>query len=142
MSLTTANSSIVLSFAGLYPNGVTLQKFTADDIFDTADVSNAEVVMGIDGKMSYAWKPAPIVQTFSVMADSPTALIFDQVYASEQQAKEKILVQGIVRMTGQGLVYQMMNGVITSMSVMSSAKVTAQPRKLQVTWESMNASPI
>lgn len=142
MSLTTANSAIALSFDGFTGSAQPLQGYSADDIFSTAEVSNADTSMGIDGKMSTGWKPAPIVQTFSLQADSPSNDLFDQVYAAEQQAREKFRVQGTIRLPGLGKVYQMVNGVITSMTVMADAGVTAKPRKFTITWESMAGVPM
>ncbi len=140
-TLTVANSSINLSFEGLF-DATPLQGYTADNIFDVADLSNAEVVMGIDGKLSYAWKPAPVVQTFSLQANSPSCQMFDTAYDTEQTNKEKLRVQAVIAMPGQGLNYTMANGVVTTWNVMPSAHAMAQPRKFTITWESRSASPL
>lgn len=142
MSLTTANSVIVLTFAGLFDSGVPLQGFSADDVFDTADISNAETSMGVDGKLSYGWKPAATVQTFSLQADSLSNLLFDQVIAAEKANREKLRADGIITLTGLGQTYQMVNGVLTTFTPMAGAKVMAQPRKFVITWETYKQGPV
>jgi len=142
MSLTTANSVIALSFQGVFDTPQVLQGFSADDIFDTADVSNAEVSMGIDGKLSYAFVPVATVQTFTLQADSPSVAIFDTVITAEKTAKEKFRVDGTITLPGLGVRYTMTNGVISSFTPVSGAKKSAQPRHFVVTWQDCIPTPI
>ena len=69
-SLTSANSVIMLTIPGLFDTPQQIQGYSADDIFDTGQVSNAEVLMGIDGKLSGGWIPAVKTQTYTLQADS------------------------------------------------------------------------
>ena len=51
-TLTTANSVFMLGVANLYNVPVKIEGYTTDDSFMAEDVTNAEVMMGLDGKMS------------------------------------------------------------------------------------------
>ena len=141
-NLTTANSIILLSFAGLFPVAQQLQGYAAEDILDTADMENKETVMGIDGRLSAGWVPVPTVQTFTLQADSPSLAILDAVIDAEQVTKSAIQVQGTIVLPGLGASYQMNNGWLTSFTPISAAKKIAQPRKFVFKWESFSRNSI
>lgn len=89
-TLTVANSSIVMSVEGLYPSGVTLAGYAADDVFDNPAVENAELSMGIDGKLSagYVFNPFPV--TITLQADSPSLVVFEEIWTREASLRNKL----------------------------------------------------
>lgn len=141
-SLTSANSVIMLTIPGIFDTPQQIQGYSADDIFDTAQVSNAETSMGIDGRLSAGWIPAPKVQTFTLQADSQSVSFIDQWILEESQNREKFPANGTILLTAVGTSYQMVRGFLTSANIMPDAKKILQPRKFVITWESIVGSPV
>jgi hypothetical protein len=141
-NLTSANSIIMLTVAGLYDSPQQLQEFAAEDIFDTAMVSNAEVVMGADGVMSYGYVFTTRVQTFHIQANSPSATIFDDWINAEEQARDKFTAGAVITLPGLGATWTLTNGVLSSFSMMPDAKKILQPRSFVITWNKMVGAPL
>ena len=77
-SITSANAIIMLTIPDLFPAPQQLQGFAADDVYGVNDLKSAEVLMGVDGKLSGGFVFVPIEWSISFQADSPSLDIFDQ----------------------------------------------------------------
>jgi hypothetical protein len=132
----------MLAVTGLFPVPQQLQGFAADDVFDTEAITPAEVLMGVDGKLSAGYTPVPIRQNISLQADSASNLIFDIWQASQQAAKEVFFCSGIVRLPSVSKSFVMTNGILTSYMPIADAKKVLQPRKFSITWETIIGAPI
>jgi hypothetical protein len=141
-SLTSANSVIMLTIDGLYNTPQQIQGYSADDIFDMSQVSNAETSMGIDGRLSAGWIPAPKVQTFTLQADSASCSFLDNWIQSEQQIREKLICNGSISLTAVGNAYTMVRGFLTSFNILPDAKKFLQPRKFVITWQDVIAQQV
>jgi len=141
-SITAANSIVMISVINLIPAPIPLQGFSADDIFGAEDIDSAEVSMGVDGKLSSGFIHVAIKWNVMLQADSLSNLIFDNIYAAEQQIQEKYQIQGIVRLPSIGTQWIMKNGIMTSYNPMPTAKKTLQPRKFGITWESVSPAVV
>lgn len=139
--ITSANATIILSVAGLF-DGTPIQGFTADDIFDVGDVTNAETVMGLDGILSAGWVPASITQTFTLQAGSPSESFLDAWINAEKLLKKKLQVSGVVTLLAVGRIYSPGPGYLKSYSPLSSAKKVLQPRKFVIEWQDLNGVPV
>lgn len=89
-SLTVANSVINMTVEGLHPNGVRLQGYAADNVFEFGDVENGEFSMGIDGKLSAGFVYNEIPFTITLQADSPSLVIFEQIWQRERADRDKL----------------------------------------------------
>lgn len=134
-TITSANAVYMLAVTGLFPVPQRLEGFAADDVFDTEALTVAEVVMGVDGRLSAGYTPVPVKQNISLQADSPSIQLFETWYLAQKAAKEVYFCSGIVRLPSVGRSYVLTNGVLTSYPSISDAKKTLQPRKFSVTWE-------
>lgn len=141
-TITSANAVYMLAVTGLFPVPQRLEEFAADDVFDTEALTVAEVVMGVDGRLSAGYTPVPVKQNISLQADSPSIQLFETWYLAQKAAKEVYFCSGIVRLPSVGRSYVLTNGVLTSYPSISDAKKTLQPRKFSVTWESVTGAPI
>ncbi|WP_049018403.1 phage tail fiber protein, partial [Burkholderia multivorans] len=110
--------------------------------FDTEALTPAEVVMGVDGKLSAGYTPVPTKQNISLQADSDSNLIFEAWHLAQQTAKEVYFASAIVRLPSVSKSYVLTNGVLTSYMPIPDAKKILQPRKFQITWESVVGAPI
>ena len=140
--LTAADVSISLIVAGLFSNPQTLQGFEVDDIFSTPDVETAETKMGVDGKLSAGWIPAPIMMDIHLQGDSLSVDLFESVYEYEQAARTKLAWSGRVRIPALGKSYVMTNGYLKAYKPSSDAKKILQGRKFGLVWESVLPVPV
>jgi hypothetical protein len=141
-TLTAANSIITLAIAGLYDAPRQLQGFSADNVFDTDAVTNAETMMGVDGKLSAGFVFNPIVQNVTLQADSASNDVFERWYQAEQTIREKYIATGIVILPSIGKKYTMIRGFLTSYPPTPSMARIAQPRRYTMTWESFQVAPV
>jgi hypothetical protein len=142
LTLTGANSVIMLSIAGLYPTPVQLQGFATDDVFDTDAVDSAETLMGVDGYLSAGWVATPKKQTYQLQADSPSNRIFDAWAAAQEGIGEVYVATGIIRLPAIGMSYAMTRGFLTSYKPTPAVKKIMQPRQYGITWQSVLPAPI
>lgn len=141
-TITAANSQIVLVVATVFPVGQQLQGFAADDVFDTEALDNAETLMGVDGKLSGGYVFNPVKQNFALQADSPSNLIFDAWFAAQQAASEVYIASAVIHLPAVSRSYVMNRGFLTSYKPTPDAKKVLQPRKYQITWESIIPGPL
>ena len=87
-TITSANAVYMLAVTGMFPVPQRLEGFAADDVFDTEALTVAEVVMGVDGRLSAGYTPVPVKQNISLQADSPSIQLFETWYLAQKAAKE------------------------------------------------------
>lgn len=137
-SLSASNAVIMISVGSVYPIPQQLQGFAADDVTDTQPIDTAELLMGVDGKLSGGFIFVPVKQGIILQADSPSNDIFDTWYATEQTLKDKVIAQGVIVFPAIGKKWVMNNGFLSSFPTMPDAKKILQPRKFEITWESVS----
>lgn len=141
-TLTTANSSFALQVDGLFPVPVNIKGYATDDMFSTGEVDTSETMMGTDGKLSGGYVFVERTFTFTLQADSESNDVIDAWIAAEAAAKEKLIANGIVILTGLTKKFVMTRGFLGSHVPMAEAKKTAQPRKFTIKFESILPAPV
>lgn len=142
LTITSANSVYMLSVAGLFPAPQRLQGFAADDAFSTEQVQPAEVVMGVDGRMSAGYLPTMTPQTISIQADSESNFIFDEWQAKSRAIGEVFWAQALITLPGIGRSWTLTNGILTGYTPIPDAKKVLQARTFSITWENVSAVPL
>ena len=137
-TITSANSVLMLKIDNLFPVPVPIQGFSADDIFGTEAIESAETSMGVDGNLSAGFVNAAVKWNITLQADSLSNLVFDNLYIAQKQVQEVYKIQGVVVLPGLGTKWEMKNGFMTSYQPLPDAKKVLQPRRYQITWESVN----
>ncbi|MEG3386750.1 hypothetical protein V5H41_22315, partial [Salmonella enterica] len=80
-TITAADAIITLTVNNLYPSGVQLQGFAADNVYGTDPLVLAETVRGIDGKLSAGFVYSNIITA----ADAIITLTVNNLYPSGVQ---------------------------------------------------------
>lgn len=142
MDITSANTILTITASPAYPSPQQIQNFSADDIFDVDNINVAEIMMGVDGKLSAGFVFEPISQTIRLMADSPSTTVFDTIYQYERTNRMKIQLQGVFKFPSLGVQYTCQKGVMRAYKAMSDARRVLQPRAFGLVWESFIAAPI
>lgn len=141
-TLTTANSALTLSVRGLFPAPQSIQGYATDDSFAVDDVAPAEVMMGVDGKLSGGYVPYPTVLNLTLQADSNSTEMFDTVLEAQKANKELFIFDGTLIIQGTGEKIAFTRGFLTNSTPMSTAKKVLQPRKFVLTFEGASKAPV
>lgn len=139
-TLTAANSIIMLGVTGLFPTPQKMQGFAADDVADVENMQPTETVMGVDGRLSAGFAPAPIVQNITLQADSESNDFFDQLISAERTAREKYVLFGSIVLPALGRKFVMTRGFLHAFPKMPGIKRTLQARRFTLHWEDMDSS--
>lgn len=113
-TLTTANSVIVMTVAGLYPSGLTLSGYAADNVFEAGEVENGEFQMGIDGKLSAGFVFNEIPMTITLSADSASLRAFEEIWARERTNRDKLAISLSITLPSLGRRSTLRNGFLRS----------------------------
>lgn len=133
-TITSANAVYTLTVANLFTSPVTLQEYSAEDIFTTGPLASAETLMGLDGVLSGGFVFVPIVQNITLQANSPSNDVFDQWWNQQQLAKDVYPANGLVVLNSIGKKWTLTNGFLTSFPPMPDAARTLRPRRFAITW--------
>lgn len=141
-SITSANSVITISVTGIFSTPFQLQGFSADNIYDAPELEVVQTAMGVDGRLSGGFVFNPVVQTFSIQADSETNRFFETWAARMKTRKDVYVAQGTTKLVSVNRSYTMRRGFLTTVHQLAPAARILQPRRYTVTWESVTAAPL
>ena len=139
-SITSANATLVLSVAGLYPSPQQIQGFAAEDIFSMDAIDPAELYMGADGNLSAGFTYVAVKQSIHLQADSPSNKIFEALRQFELSNVEKSVISGVITIPSVKKQYSLVNGYLTSYPPIADAKRVLQPRKYEITWQTVTVN--
>lgn len=141
-TLTSANSVLALVIPGLYPVPQQIQGFATDRAFATQAVQRAEVMMGVDGKLSAGYTPNPVAMTIILQADSASKDVFSIWDQAQVTAREVYFASGTLTIPATGETFVLTRGALVNLNPIPDASKTLQPQTYAITWESVNRSLI
>lgn len=141
-TITSANSTLMLAVGGIAPVPQQIQGFTADAAWAFDDITNKEIVMGLDGNMSAGFVFVPKPMKITIMANSPSASLFDLWYSSEETTKEVFYADGTAVYPAIGKKFTLTKGVLSRTKVAPTVGKTLQPTEYEITWESATVALI
>jgi hypothetical protein len=125
--ITSADAQMILTVAELFPAGIPLQKFSADQSVIADEEVFAEVRMGVDGKLAAGYTPTPKPVTLMLEADSPSVLFMNQIINFQQVAMRTLKMHLIILIPAQLRVFTYTNGVLVSGIVFPALKKVQDP---------------
>lgn len=141
-TLTTANSTLLLSVASLFPTPVPIQGYATDDAFMTEQTESAETYMGVDGVLSAGYTPYAVPFEISLQADSVSNDFFDAWINAERTAREKYIANGTLLIQGTGMLYTFTRGFLQKFNPIPDGKKVLQPRKFSIHWNQISQAPV
>jgi hypothetical protein len=141
-SITSANAILMLAIPGLFNVPAQIQQFSAEDIFTTDPIPTAQVAQGVDGVMTAGFVFNPVPMGISLMADSVSNVVFDQWNAAQRKQIDTFYAQGTILLRSVGQKFSLVKGALTSYPTMPNAARTLQPRRFQITWQSVTPQNI
>lgn len=141
-TLTAANSVYLLQIPGLYDTYQKLQGYAADAAFATEASVSAEVVVGVDGKVSAGYTPYLTPQSITLQPDSESSDIFENWIQAQDAVREVLYANALVSLPGSQREYSLTQGYLTSvMKIPGTAKIL-QARPFTITWAAITSAPL
>lgn len=140
-SITSSNSILTLSVS-LFPVPFEIQGFSSDRAFATESLKIAEVLMGVDGKLSAGYTPEPSVQTITLQADSPSRFFFTTLLQATKIGRMIYYLNGTLSIPSTKENFSLNRGVLTSLKQIPDGQKILQPIDYVITWESVTPSPL
>lgn len=134
MSITSANATISLSQATLFPTPVQIQQFATDDITDIEAARIVEHQMGVDGVLSFGFVWAERMQEIALKADSPSIAFFDAINTQQEAVQDVYPLNGTIVVPGIGKMFNLINGALENYKPMPGVKKTLQPQRFRLVW--------
>ncbi len=141
-TITAANAVIMLSVSGLFDAPVQLQGFSADDVFSTEAVENAEVIMGVDGVLSGGFIYNPVKWDITLQADSDSNDLFETWHSNNAPPNDIFTGDATVILKSIGKAYTLTRGFLMNYPSMPDAKKVLQPRKYGLVWNKIEPAPL
>jgi hypothetical protein len=141
-TITSADSSFVLSSSDFALIATSITGYAADAAFAFDEVVTAEMIQGVDGISSAGWLPRLYPQTIHLQADSDSRSVFDLIVATQDAAKTVYRLGGVITIPGLGMSYVLGRGVLTGYPPMAAVNKTLAPAEYKITWESVLPLPI
>jgi tail fiber protein gp32 len=134
MSITSANAILNLSVQIIFPNPVQIQGFATDDVYGVGGIKKNETRMGVDGFLSggKVWQPVPV--TYHLQPDSASCAFFDTWAQQEDAIGDTLVATGNIVLTGLGKRFQLVRGILGTVSPAPEAGVVLKTRSWEVTW--------
>lgn len=141
-NITAADSIYTITIDLIYPTPQALQGYMADAAFASDAVEQAQVVMGVDGRMSHGWVPNPTVQTVSIMPDSPSQGLFENWIQAQQTSRQILVANATIIIPGIGRAYTLTRGVLTQGKIMPDVNRVLAGTPFQITWERVTSAAV
>lgn len=134
-TITAADAVYTLVIDDLYPSGVVLHGFSADNVYSTNDLQLAETVLGVDGYLSAGFVFNSVQQTISIMPDSESWDVFETWQNTSVAAVAVFRCSATVTLPAIKKKYVHINGVLRTWKALPDAAKTLQPGQATIEWQ-------
>lgn len=141
-TLTSANAIFTLVVPGLFDTPTRIQGFAADNVIDTDAVANAEISLGVDGRLSAAYLHKEVPQKIHLQADSESVDLFDAWYRAQQNAQTVFFASGEITLLATGKSYDLVRGVMVKFKSIPDIKKKLEAQEVDLVWESISPNPV
>ncbi len=141
--ITSANATFIVNVPDVFPTPQQLYGFATDDAFATEETDTAEVMLGVDGIMSYGWLPFLVPMTVTFQADSPSITNTMEAWLAAQSGARQIYpaVSGQIILPQLGKEYSFQTGVLKRFSPTPPGKKVLMPQSYQLVWNYWSSRP-
>lgn len=141
-TLTSANCQLTLFALPYLPVPTLIEGFASDAafLFDTPSI--AEVMKGVDGKMSAGFTPFITRQTITLQADSPSCRWFNDLLSASKAARELAWLYGTIALPSEGFSYTLTKGTLEQATQAPPVGKVLQPRTFQIAWDDVQPVPL
>lgn len=140
-TITSADAVLTLAVDIVFPAPVQIQGFAVDDIYNIPSVRSVEVMMGVDGVLSGGFVYTQMPQEITLQADSASNDLFDQWWGQMQANRAVYAASGQILLPSLGRKYTQSNGFLTGYTPAPPGRRVLQPRRYEITWQSIASAP-
>lgn len=140
-TITAANLVLMITVDTIFPSPQRVEGFGPDDMTNFDSVDEAEVSLGVDGRLSGGWIPAIFKQNIIVQADSLSNDFFENWSAYNRNQRTSYIATGNLLLPATNAKYAMRRGFLTGWAPVPAAKKTLQTRTAIITWERVSRAP-
>jgi hypothetical protein len=112
LTITSANSVLMLRCKGIYDDYVTIQGFQVDSAWEFGKISIGETRIGVDGKQSYGYLPHETPITLYLEANSPSRRVLENIRKDFNSNMEVRFVDLIIEMPAIKVRYSGSGGMV------------------------------
>jgi hypothetical protein len=134
-TITSANAVFILTVPGIYPQGVQLQGFSAEKAWSSDAQEMTESQMGVDGIKASGYVPAMVPQTVSLLANSASRQVFNNIANAQKANKDAIVFQGSITLAATGESFSCINGTVKNAKSIPDALKVLGPVDIQLEWQ-------
>ena len=97
--------------------------------------------MGVDGVLSAGFVFKEIVQEIMLQADSASNALFDTWWTQMQATKSTYPANGMIKLPSIATKFSLILGFLTGYKPAPGAKRILQPRRFEITWQTIAPAP-
>lgn len=114
INISSANAALRIIVPNRYPEGFDVDDYSADEMFNTDSVSNAEIVIGADGQLhaGQIFNLHPF--TINIMPSSSAGFRIEDWFTYETSAGVKLPCNAVLVLDSIGRKYNLIDGVLES----------------------------
>lgn len=135
-TITSANSVVTITVPSL-AIVAQLQGFSAERAWNSNQQDLAETQMGVDGRQTAGYTPAPVEQMFSLQADSPSKQVFKAIGAAMIASRDVFYISCDISIPATGEAFTGRRGVLINWKAIPDAAKVLQPMDFAIRWESL-----
>lgn len=140
--ITSANIELVFSAEEICPNGITVQQFSADQMYSSEDEQFAETRMGVDGYMAAGQTPNIKTLTISLEASSPLYETFKNLAMAQTKNRRPYNCTIVARVPSIGQVFTWSEGVLHNATWIPNAARVLDPTQWTFHFQNLDVSTI
>ncbi len=141
-TITSANSTFIITVPGVFVAPQQLQGYSADDMFSVERQTPTEMQQGVDGFAASGFMFQLTKQGIILLPNSPSIDVFDQWWQFMLVARDSFLAQAVITLPSLAKKFVMVDGSLTGYAPMPGAGRTLKPRDFEVTWNQIIPQPI
>lgn len=134
LTITSANSILMLSIASVFPAPQQIQGFGVDEAFDTEATDMAETQVGVDSFGVAGWVPRQVPMTITLLASSPSFLIFEEWVTAQDKINEILYASAVISIPSIARKYAAGKGALTRYPQLPNVRRVLQQRQFVITW--------
>jgi hypothetical protein len=139
-TITSANSVVTLSVAGLFPVPQQLHGYSADRAWETGNVTYTESQIGVDGRKTGGFIFNQVEQTFTLQADSPSKTIFQAIVNAMKASREIYYISGTIDLPATGESFICVKGSLKDANVLPDGGKVLQAVKFVIEWQRIDST--
>ena len=139
-TITSANSVVTLSVAGLFPVPQQLHGYSADRAWETGQVVMTESQIGVDGRKTAGFVFNQVDQTFTLQADSPSRQIFQSIVNAMKAAREIFYISGTITLPATGESFICVKGTLKDANALPDGGRVLQAVKYVIEWQRIDST--